>query len=107
MPVTIPVLPATDIEQAAKLCGRLGFVEDDRAPDYLIVIRQPWPPQTSAAEPGVTLYVRLDPPPSPNSGRMLIISVGLGGREMSADQAKADTVIGSIQITPTPSPSEP
>jgi hypothetical protein len=34
MPATIPVLPATDIEQGAQLYGRLGFVEDGRAPDY-------------------------------------------------------------------------
>ena len=38
MPTTIPVLPATDIEQAAEFYGQLGFVEDDRAPDYLIVV---------------------------------------------------------------------
>jgi predicted lactoylglutathione lyase len=38
MPTTIPVLPATDIEGAAEFYRQLGFVEDDRAPDYLIVV---------------------------------------------------------------------
>src|SRR5262245_38578204 len=38
MPATIPVLPTTDIELAASFYGKLGFEEDDRAADYLIVI---------------------------------------------------------------------
>jgi hypothetical protein len=38
MPVTVPVLPATDIEQGAQFYGRLGFVEDGRAADYLSLV---------------------------------------------------------------------
>jgi hypothetical protein len=38
MPTTIPVLPAGNIERAAQFYGQLGFVEDDRAPDYLILV---------------------------------------------------------------------
>jgi catechol 2,3-dioxygenase-like lactoylglutathione lyase family enzyme len=38
MPDVIPVLPATDIDRAAHFYGMLGFVEDTRTPDYLIVV---------------------------------------------------------------------
>src|SRR5580704_8631278 len=38
MPATIPVLPATNIEQGAQFYSRLGFVEDGRAADYLSLV---------------------------------------------------------------------
>ena len=38
MPDVIPVLPVTDIDRAASFYGPLGFVEDTRAADYLILV---------------------------------------------------------------------
>jgi catechol 2,3-dioxygenase-like lactoylglutathione lyase family enzyme len=38
VPATIPVFPVRDIQRTADFYGPLGFAEDDRAPDYLIVV---------------------------------------------------------------------
>jgi catechol 2,3-dioxygenase-like lactoylglutathione lyase family enzyme len=38
MPVTIPVLPVPDLDRAAEFYRRLGFVEDGRWGDYLILV---------------------------------------------------------------------
>ena len=38
VPATIPVLPATNIERGAQFYGRLGFIEDGRAADYLSLV---------------------------------------------------------------------
>src|SRR5690348_4318261 len=38
MPTVIPVFPVTDIDRAAVFYGALGFREDTRAADYLIIV---------------------------------------------------------------------